>query len=623
MSYYTTEIKSVGAGYAVDVQGKNLKFIGNLPCQAGDTVWTDGKVIFGNVTNRGTPIFDDVPQGIPVVADVIKDTAASGYFNLNGTFRSKTISAESWITNDKNKCERGKDIFDEDKVIDAEISNDGALYLVTEGFYTKRTDKSYTNRLSRMYHHYIRGAIVAYSSIARIDHYDGETVRLGTGASLNKADIEDIPVEIFKGSEKVTEISLKTFADLAADKSLKARDKIMELSEDISGAVNFFNLDTPPDSFVAVSFARVLAFKIDRQGNWDAIIHATAFGYCFPYLSLDSSVLYHTFNEYYGASTSYSSDLATCCDNLEYDIFQSGCYPFLNVTKYPSYTSGSYEQYIEAKISYYIPRVRFKHYEWYVVQFGAAMEFHVHNGKIVTTIVEHSFGGNEVEIINSWNEERMTRTNTDSEPDIYSVLDYHKDFFQIEDDFTERDWKFPIADGFYLRGTGYNPKKIVDGSETLNLDVPPFYRGELAINTPPFSCSVARDTIAVSLDQQGIYLNELLNAYIYMPNGNFSHYRNGELQENNWTTPTTFGTLQLGNVDEIFHKTAEKTKWGDSTQGFYRLSPSFTDLRGNKYLFGNHGGELYLKDADGWQQVGRGLKNFRLRKMTNVNKARR
>lgn len=78
MAYYKTQIKNVGTGYAIDISGKRLSFIGNYPCQAGDTVWTDGSVIFGNISNKSQNIIFDVQSGIPVLADNLR-----GYFDKN------------------------------------------------------------------------------------------------------------------------------------------------------------------------------------------------------------------------------------------------------------------------------------------------------------------------------------------------------------------------------------------------------------------------------------------------------------------------------------------------------------------------------------------------------------
>lgn len=135
--FYATRIQSVGNGYAVDVQGKALSFIGDLPVKAGDTVYTDGNIIFGHIPQRGAPaIFQDEPSGIPVLTGTRSiyggrpipiEQTLRGYFTSSGVYKNYNIAGDYWITN-------GKKIYQHDKgsdnVIDAEITRD------EDGFYT-------------------------------------------------------------------------------------------------------------------------------------------------------------------------------------------------------------------------------------------------------------------------------------------------------------------------------------------------------------------------------------------------------------------------------------------------------------------------------------------------------
>lgn len=61
------------------------------------------------------------------------------------------------------------------------------------------------------------------------------------------------------------------------------------------------------------------------------------------------------------------------------------------------------------------------------------------------------------------------------------------------------------------------------------------------------------------------------------------------------------------------------------TKNFYNafmLKPIIKKLSDGKYLFGNHGGKLYLKTADNIQEVGNNFKNFRLEELKNIKKAK-
>ena len=123
--FYRTQITKIGAGYAVDTSGKRLRFIGNYPCQAGDYVWTDGTVIFGNISVKPQPvIFDDVKSGIPILAydkdwgddDTSisyydKDKEMRGYFDSSGKFIDYVVAqnyseldfGDFWFVNNKKK----------------------------------------------------------------------------------------------------------------------------------------------------------------------------------------------------------------------------------------------------------------------------------------------------------------------------------------------------------------------------------------------------------------------------------------------------------------------------------------------------------------------------------------
>lgn len=116
--FFKTQISKVNVNSAVDVSGRRLVFAGNLPCQAGDFVWTDGRVIFGNTQTQAAPyFFNDSTGGVPVLTDTLR-----GYFDKNGNFKSYKIANDNWIVNDQKIFAHGNsDIYD------AEISYDGDL----------------------------------------------------------------------------------------------------------------------------------------------------------------------------------------------------------------------------------------------------------------------------------------------------------------------------------------------------------------------------------------------------------------------------------------------------------------------------------------------------------------
>lgn len=150
--FYATRIQSVGNGVAVDTSGKTLTFIGYLPVKAGDTVFTDGNVIFGNAPPKGDDAIFDERSGIPVLGDEYSLSTSDpkdelrGYFNKSGKFKEYEIKGDEWIVNDKKIYAHDDDESDdESKIIDAEIAEDGELYTV-EKVIDETEDPQYTDK---------------------------------------------------------------------------------------------------------------------------------------------------------------------------------------------------------------------------------------------------------------------------------------------------------------------------------------------------------------------------------------------------------------------------------------------------------------------------------------------
>lgn len=74
-------VQSVGIGGVVDENGRSLKVIGNMPIQPGDTVWTDGRIVYGH-----RPVRPNVKPfvregGVPFF---LGDDREGGYISSNG-----------------------------------------------------------------------------------------------------------------------------------------------------------------------------------------------------------------------------------------------------------------------------------------------------------------------------------------------------------------------------------------------------------------------------------------------------------------------------------------------------------------------------------------------------------
>ena len=64
---YRTTVRSVNSTGIVGDDGKNLVCIGNYPVNPGDTVWTDGNVVYGHVPPKGGGMIMQNKSGYPIM----------------------------------------------------------------------------------------------------------------------------------------------------------------------------------------------------------------------------------------------------------------------------------------------------------------------------------------------------------------------------------------------------------------------------------------------------------------------------------------------------------------------------------------------------------------------------
>lgn len=596
--FYRTIVQRVTSDGIIDVQGKSLTFIGNKLVKAGDYVWTDGNVVFGHTPIRGGDFVPIPDSGVPVLADKLR-----GYFKKNGNVRDYEIKGDEWIVNDKKNYAHDDGESDgKSKIIDAEIAEDGGVYTVTDGHYLKCDSVTYNNHLfSRKHSGEFLQADKEHWMLGRITLYVGSEILLG-----ETSENVDSSVIISKNGKKVSEFNLKKFADDVTEKSIEARDRIMEKSADISTAVDYLQQPPPPESFIAAASARILTFKINPQGEWNAIILASAYGYCYPYSLIDGSVLEATFDSETPAFDDYLPD---CINSLERCIFTEKNFPFLDIERFPSFsgtkTSGGaytaeYQKYCEAAIAYYIPLVRFTFYEWAPVIFFASSLVHVHNGNIVTVMHSRSGGGNRVMPTSAWNEQERLD------------VPYETAWaFVIDTETVENDWQFPIDEQFSIHGNGYSLDGVFDADGNKITSLPDFYSGKL--NEPRYSYDYAiyHDPVASEINKQlgaPAGVNGVHRSSFSLPIRNISDYDG---------LPNMAAYYFL---DEIFDT---KARTDAKRDGHFRLNPSFAKLSGKNFLFGAHNEEIFIKNSGVWNLVADGLKNFRLRELKQINKAKK
>ena len=299
--FYKTRIKSISNGSAVDVNGRRLTFIGWLPVKAGDTVFTDGKVIFGNAPPKGSPAIFDEPGGIPVLGD----NELRGYFNKQGKYKKYSIKGDEWIVNsDKTyKHDNG-----EENIIDAEISDDGKLYTVEKKIIESDTEDDEDDNPVLFYHYttkryfgYLAPRYYIMMKLGSRTYSHGNGSKFETYQSwwdeelfLEPDYIKDTTPDVIDTEHVITE-DYKTeiyyhggFLDKEGDGIVKDCSLIikengeefttLKLSELVKfaedTAFEYVNIEIPDEETKKYikSRARLCNFKILTRDNWEAVI---------------------------------------------------------------------------------------------------------------------------------------------------------------------------------------------------------------------------------------------------------------------------------------------------------------------------------------------------------------
>lgn len=629
--YYQTTIRSVGIGDAIDTQGKRLKFIGYLPCQAGDAVWTDGKIIFGHVSRKTpSPLILD-SKGIPTIGE----GELRGYINKSGNLREYAIVEDDWITNDDKKFYHGAEKYEDNYIIDAEVSEDGDLYFATDGVYRKNKSVTYNNHLFIAGYFKTSGHLddqISEVTPLNLVHavyiaptpYVGDEIKLGVDDPNENKDIT-----FYKNDQIINSVNLKQYADLAEDLALQIKNQIMAESLKEENAVNWAQQPSPPESFIASSYARVVTLNIQKNGDWDAVITTSAYGYCFPYYTFDGSIFAGSFPS--GEDKIADKDLVECYQNFENVVF--GGYAFMpsrlpfnpHITRYPEYAgdkiddeTGEYTQgyknHAKNAIAYYIPLARFRHYIWFPMLFSSCIVLKIHNGEIETTIYSEAGGGSVIEsngIVTEWNEKGR----------IYNSWSIFRK--RITND-KEKKWEFPLVDDWHFKADGLQIKSIFNSNITIEVsqDINAllhsnsiYYEAYLKY---PLLTYTAKDQTAIELAKTYTDTNnpEVFHGFYFPKVRLFYHIVSAEDAWNEYN----FAPKKDSNkfLSGWFRQDDEKYT-GDEI----RLNHCFSKLSGDKYIIGVKDGKLIKVDGNNIEVLGDGLKNFRLREMKNIAKTKR
>lgn len=638
MFYETTIQRICDGGGAIDSSGRKLSFMGNLPVSEGDSVWTDGNVIFGHVKTENTPLIPISQIKIPVLGA----EGLRGYIRQYGNYKEYDIVQDGWIANTDKLFEHGETEYNGKKVIDAEISDEGDLYIATEGFYSCNQAKIYKNHLYRRlfartsgHPEQAGGAPLALTHAVNYEaiSYEGEEVTLGSGITDTDIAIsyegekitvaaeneKNDSVVFYKNAQMFDTLNLKPYAELATLKAMELKEEIMSRSNKEENAINYTKQPDPPVDFVASSYARISSVKIDKSGDWEAIITASAYGYCFPYLSLDGSIFADSFPN--GEDKIFSSDLEECMYNFEYVVYRMNEFSELAIEKYPAFTgtkkvdgeyTAEYKQYILDKVQYYIPLARFRYHMWFPQMFNVFLVYKLRNG-LIENIIQSSYGGGyPIELSNSeWNEKSY----------ISSRLAYA--FVLNEEE--KKSYTFPLDALYYYRAEGLKLKEIYAMEDnkkiaTINQNINSNLHEDHyeAIVGFPLETYITIDNTAQSLADK-------------YSNGNIDHIWGRQI----FKVRLRYKYITPENEEEVYDLYPKKEKYSylsawlqkgdeEDVQLHHALNfnHNFSKLKGESYLIGLHNGKLLKVTGDNVEVLGDKLKNFRLRELKNIAKAK-
>lgn len=643
MMFFETTIQSINKNVITDIQGRKLSTIGDLPLVVGEKVWTDGKIIFGHVF-EGTAKPPIGNPGIPVLGDEIAYDGSerieehNGYYKQNGTFRKFKVLKGDAIVNDANNIKKIDYVFQGKKVIEAELSDNGDLFVVTVGYYEDGDTVEYNNTLwffkvripiieseyvEKDLLEYINNGEPTFGVCEEPQTFSGEKMRLGYYIGDQNRNCN---IKFFKNNDLIAQLDLKPFADDAEALAWTVEPKIMSESYKGVEAINLCGQPEPPESFIGHKTARVVSVYIDKKGNWDAVIQASAFGYCFPYKEFKGSIFYYAFPN--GEDEEYDRLLEKCTDIAD-ELIDDYWGEKLNIEKYPAPTGDKTEDYILDKVAYYIDKGRFTHKIWYPVVFNSFIVSRVHNGRLVDTIRSNAGGGLKMKWyvtpdINEWDEKSVEQ---------------HMDFEDfVIDDITPtiKKWDFPIDEKFYFRAEGtklkaifatQNGQKILDVSDAvLNALYDPmfFYETNFIFPTLLDVIMVTKtqewvDANAADIGQSiGVDETYLRGRTIRLPR---LHYQIETHNDSEEEYDIYFGSTETEYLDGWYRMPGYTSLQYEEAIEFH---PVFTRLLNGTCLLGMHNGVLLEIDIKGnVKTILQKLCNFRLREMKNIVKARK
>lgn len=585
--FYTTTIKSVGNTGVIDAQGRRLNFIGYLPVKEGDTVYTDGRFIFGNAPPKGSPAIFDEPSGIPVLGDEysLSDSDPKdelrGYFTTNGKYKKYRIAGDDWITNDKKTYAHDGSFedVDDENIIDAEVI-DGDDFIIKKGVYKKGEKYSLNYSMLPIIDKCVFYFNPPYSAVTR---YGKLTSPIGSENFQN----EQIPVKVLKNNSKETEIDLEIFAKDIEERALLCAEAIMKKS--------YVSPDNTPSYFpefliqqeisptIVYTTAHVQTINVTESEHESGTVFAVSYGYCSP--------------------------------EIEPRI----------IIKAPS--NGVTRRLGERKLVLFGCSCLYKFSTEHIENFEV-INFHDFGG-LDTDILSYGARATEINMkldINSfWDGHYNRNVRVSSLPEVVH-LELKSRLMEID---RRNEVFLPVGNGFYQmdkfgRLTFFDSKKT-KVAENIPVNDNFFYfefgAGKfmtefycpLVFNKPSMidykiytpDGNVEEKTLLL-VDSS--ILHGRINSAPYMPDGIHHNYNNDITYYDEAISPPVDGYYveqDNGSLEPL------------------NFTPLFHQFKNGYCLCGVRGGKLYLVTKDGIEIVGDGVKNFRLRELKKISKAKK
>lgn len=621
--FYATQIKSIDTNGVIDIQGKRLTFIGSLPVKVGDTVYTDGSVIFGNAPPKGSPVIFEQQIGIPILGEesFIGDSGGKelrGYFRArNGDYKKYSIAQDDWIVNSKKKFLHGENTISksivadsEATIIDAYIADNGDEFITTNGFYqsSKTLDLVHVAiefKDSRTWGGEIGefGNYTPYHTRWEIPRAVEHTLGVKTEEDENAETDKKQDVKIMKNWEDVSAISLVPYAQDAKKRALQCASELMEQSfeqDDIYPYLEFegkeYNaywqgnskkkISTRPSAPIITHAEAYVLTSIYNETGINGTVFATACGYCFPYIK---SRLKYSFNNRkflrewkcvpFGVSCIYDMSVG----KIEPIIFRHYGGIDSNVSVFGDDEDGWLVDYVYGPSHGTVASLTGeRHIKILTTKQEDEQEDEKKMAIPLTPIGEHFFSMDKFGRLSFYDSKKKK---------LAEKIPVHDDFYHIEIGcgfFQPELYLYLLGNKADVKYKGYKSNGTVE-EKTLG--------------------RVNGEVIVVIRNDAGEIIKQFTERVLTLDK---MHPIDGYyIKKYN---------LESGETDS-----GDETDLNnDYTLEPLHFTPLFYQLKDGSYIYGVKGGKLYHQIKDNEPTlIGDGIKNFRLRELKNINKAKR